>query len=118
MSELTGRDLDAAVAAVLGWRNVTVRPLAFNRYMVTGIDPADGVDRMCPKYSDPWCSGLAPVLAWLTEQPDVSVTFESERDGWRGLLVPRGGRAESLTAPTLPEVAARLLVAWAKRRGT
>jgi hypothetical protein len=113
MTELTGRDLDAEVAKVLGWRNVTVRPLAFNHYMVTGLDPADGVDRMCPKYSDEWCSGLAPVLAWLTENGGVS--FEWEGENWHAIGFPE---PESIVCigPTLPEAAARLLVAWAKRR--
>jgi hypothetical protein len=77
---LTGRELDAAVAKVLGWRWVMPQTTPGRAYLHPPEKAADWLpafvsevppegkqlcDNAMPAYSAPDCSGLAPVLAWL-----------------------------------------------------
>lgn len=163
---LNGRELDAAVAESLGWRWVCA-PIGKMRYgQRVYLAPPEQIEGMVkeylftfdqlppgvrcdfqntmPSWSAPDCSGLAPVLAWLTEhrptreqaerianlraawlKPDLVFQLDAEGQ-WEAAYSAysygyhRQGDVERYVewavAPTLPEAACRLLVAWAGRK--
>jgi hypothetical protein len=132
--ELSGRDLDAAVAEAMEI------PVTRRQYKSMYIpDLGDPKGRQILFYSSPDCTGLAPVLAWLRENAPTAeqaaaelgfadVTGQAwlgfmERDeAWSAhyLVDTDGGacQAELFDArgDSLPVVACRLLVAWAGKR--
>jgi hypothetical protein len=134
---LTGRELDAAVAKVLGWRWVMPQTTPGRAYLHPPEKVADWLptfvsevppegkqlcDNAMPAYSAPDCSGVAPVLAWLEkETPDgLNLEFVNDGYGWRaGYWHPHELKWVYVvdTESTLPTAACRLLVAWAAKRG-
>jgi hypothetical protein len=132
---LTGLSLDAEVARVLGYTNVRESQLQPGR--LAGRGP-DGMTGTFPAYSAADCSGLAPVLAWLTENAPTAEQVDAmgmTRDGppyfqcarrtdgqwwaeYTAVVHYEGPQSviESELSATLPEAACRLLVAWAAKR--
>ncbi len=90
---LTGRDLDRAVARVLG------------------LDGTD--DDQLAAYSSPDCSGMGPVVQWLVENGQ-GFRMKHYPDGWACYFL---GESSPVTFhSTLPEVVCLLAVAWHKRK--
>jgi hypothetical protein len=130
---LTGHDLDAAVARVLGWREFH----ATRHSGGSGFGSPDG-DHHTDSFSAADCSGLAPVLAWLeangpTKKDAIRLEtlhrvygpvfpefgYDPARPAWEAhYRIRTDDGVTSLLmelAPTLPAAACRLLVAWAAR---
>ncbi len=139
ISELTGRDLDCAVATAMGWTDVAPHPY-YGMDRPQGHPPHGGMEWV-PHYSAADCSGVAPVLAWLeangptveeverycggveAERGAVLALAKSPGENWYAnysfatLRLSTGERLLYAKGSTLPEAAARLLVAWAGRKG-
>jgi hypothetical protein len=122
---LTGRDLDAAVAVIIGpWDDT--------------LPDWDQAKAFVPRFSDASCSGLAPVLAWLRENAPTEAqvaAMGASRDGpaylqfacrsdgqwwaeYTAVVHYEGPQSviESELSPTLPAAACRLVVAWAAKK--
>jgi hypothetical protein len=140
-AELTGRDLDRAVATVLGWFDF--RDIDRELYAMPP-EYGEGVRRRVPAYSADF-SGMERIIDWLTanaptygqgtwlrkgrefiddlsasvideDRTKMGVVFTSPHDDvdyWTaGYALFDDVNAIEAAAPTLPEAAARLLVAW------
>lgn len=110
-----GREMDAAVARVLGWRDVRGEPLHFSAgFDFEGRHPKERGSRprrmAVPKFSSDHAA-IPELLAWLSEHIDLR--FSKGRDS-QWVVGDDGGYIE--WGDTLPEALCNLVLAVAARR--
>jgi hypothetical protein len=107
--ELTGRDLDIAVARATGWR---VEP---GVAWPPGVDPRNSAGWPIPRYSARIEYAMDAYQAFRVRRP-CWLDLQHSRDGWLALLIGEGWRSDGCSAE-VAEAICRAIVEAGKNGG-